>query len=190
MRVFLAIELPEPLKVAVADRLTGVAPRLPRARYTPAGNLHLTLHFFGERTSERVGQIAEALAPAIGSHAPFAIEVAPVGSFPSGQPRVIWLGIAPSPPLAALHAGVRRVLGELGEVVDSRPFHPHLTLARVQAPWRRSDLDTLRDALRELEGERVAVESVMIFESHLGREGAQHLPRLVMKLLGNERAAT
>lgn len=187
MRVFLAVELPAALRLAIGERLDTLRARLPAASWTPADNLHLTLHFFGERQPARVEQIAGALVPAIASCSPFTVETAPVGSFPTSRPRVLWLGITPNPRLLALHADVLRELAQLGEELDPRPFHPHLTLARVKAPWRRSDLDTLRDGLRELEGECVAVESVTMFESHLGGKGARHEARHVLALQGGER---
>jgi RNA 2',3'-cyclic 3'-phosphodiesterase len=190
MRVFLAIELPPALKTAIAQRLEAVSPRLPSARYTAAGTLHLTLHFFGERTSERVAAVAAALEPIVAAHTSFHVELAKAGSFPASAPRVVWLGFAPSRELGALQRDVTQALAVLGEEIESRPFHPHLTLARVKAPWRSKDIDTLRKAMCDLEGERFAVESVTIFESHLSGKSAQHEARRVLKLLGNERAAT
>jgi 2'-5' RNA ligase len=184
VRVFLAIELPELLQHAVAARLESLRPRLPDARYTPAANLHLTLHFFGERTPERVDEVAAALGPVVAPHPPFTLQITAAGSFPPSRPRVLWLGLAPSPELAALQGDVARALAGLRETVDERPFHPHVTLARVKAPWRRGDLDALREGMRDLERESFDVESAWLFESHLGPHGSRHEKRIGFPMAG------
>ena len=174
MRVFLAIEVPATLQQSVAARLESLRPSLPAARYTPPGNLHLTLHFFGERTPERVAEIAKSLEPAISRHPSFGLEVRAAGAFPASRPRVLWLGLSSSDALTALHGAAMEVLRELGEEIDSRPFHPHLTLGRVKAPWRGADLQCLREGLLALEGERFPVSSLTLYESRLHPRGSRY----------------
>ena len=189
MRVFLAIEVPATLQQSVAGRLESLRPALPAARYTPPGNVHLTLHFFGERTPERVAEIATSLGPAVSKHASFALEVRTAGAFPASRPRVLWLGLSSSEALVALHGEAVRVLRELGEEIDSRPFHPHLTLARVKAPWRGADLQCLREGLLALEGERLPVSSLTLYESRLHPRGSRYERVRTFDLAGGSSAA-
>jgi 2'-5' RNA ligase len=184
MRVFLALSLPEPLRLAIAGRLDVLCPCLPGARYTPALNLHLTLHFFGERTTDRVAEIAAALEPVVSTHAPFTAAISTAGSFPASRPRVVWLGLVPTPALAMLHGDATRSLAALGEAVDQRPFHPHVTLARVKQPWGRADLEAVREGLRELEGQRFEVAAVVVYESLPGPRGSTYQVRRQLELAG------
>jgi 2'-5' RNA ligase len=185
MRVFLALALPEPLQLEIADRLDVLRPGLPDARYTPAGNLHLTLHFFGERSADRLAELAAALEPVVASHAPFTATISSAGSFPArSRPRVVWLGLAPSPPLAGLHSDARQSLSALGEAVDERPFHPHVTLARPKQPWARADVATVRHGLSELEGRSFDAAAVVVYESLRGPRGSTYQVRRQLDLAG------
>lgn len=46
----------------------------------------------------------------------------------------MWLGLRPSPGLAALAADLRAALTRAGQSFDAKPFSPHLTLARLRRP--------------------------------------------------------
>ncbi|HUP23000.1 MAG TPA: RNA 2',3'-cyclic phosphodiesterase [Thermoanaerobaculia bacterium] len=190
MRVFLAIPLPAILQQKIAEHVAPLGQRLPAARYTPASYLHLTLHFFGERSAQHVAEIAVALEPVLAEHRPFELEIEAAGAFPASRPRVLWLGIARSESLLSLHRDVTQALAALGEELEERPYHPHLTLARAKAPWRRGHLETLRDALRELGEESFGVQSIVIFESHLGPGGSRHEKRVELRLSGGMRSSS
>jgi 2'-5' RNA ligase len=82
-----------------------------------------------------------------------------------------------------------RVLRELGEEIDRRPFHPHLTLARVKAPWRRADLDVLREGLLELEGESFPVSSLTLYESRPHPRGSRYERVRTFELCGGSPAS-
>lgn len=104
---------------------------LPRdARPIPRDNLHLTLAFIGSVTMATRRAICDVLETRLGE--PFDMCLDRVGAWP--QPRVLWL--APSlvpPPLMQLARQVQTVMIPCGYQPESRPFQPHVTLARKLA---------------------------------------------------------
>ena len=136
MRLFFAIELaPE-----VVDRVLSVRDRLASAiggdgvRWVQKAQIHLTLAFLGEQSEERARVAIEAARPIAAAHARFELSVGGLGAFPDdAHPRVLFLGIAGegTAPLVALATELTGSLTAAGFTLDSREFHPHVTLARV-----------------------------------------------------------
>ena len=88
-------------------------------------------------------------------------------------------------PLAGLQADVDAALGALGFPTEARPFHPHLTLARLDrrmpADARRSSLDALESTGLSA-GKLIAVRSVSLVQSILGRGGARYVRLFTARL--------
>ena len=90
-------------------------------------DLHLTLHFLGGLTPERV-QAAHLAADAVWTQ-PFALRMDQAGSFP--RARVLWCAPSRAPAtLFALVARLESALAAQGFAPEARPFRAHLTLAR------------------------------------------------------------
>ena len=88
--------------------------------------MHLTLHFLGEA---EVDPVAKALTEVAGDS--FSLSIAGVGRFPPrGRASVLWAGVTGSAALSRLHTDIGRVLQAGGWPVETRPYHPHITLAR------------------------------------------------------------
>lgn len=127
-RLFTAIDLPE----ALARRLAAMGFGLPGARWVPAEQLHLTLRFIGEVDGGRFREIGEALDDVRAN--PFELQLSGFGCFPPrGPARILWVGVEPTAPVAALHRKVENVLVRQGLVEpEKRKFSPHVTVARLQ----------------------------------------------------------
>jgi 2'-5' RNA ligase len=94
-------------------------------RLTPPESMHATLHFIGEVPHARVGPIADRLK---------AVDF-DAGRLVPAHPTIWAGGIAilqaeADAALVGLHARLAEVLRTLQLQLDSRPWHPHLTLAR------------------------------------------------------------
>jgi 2'-5' RNA ligase len=95
--------------------------------------LHLTLAFLGQRPPGALPVLEGIATTVAGRHGAIALTTRALGSFSrSGATRLLWLGLAPSPALAALAEDLRRNLLGAGEAFDTKPFHPHVTLARFR----------------------------------------------------------
>lgn len=133
MRLFVALSLPE----MVRTRLSLLGGGVPGANWSPAENLHLTLRFIGEVSTNEARDIDAALARIGGHH--FRLDIAGVGQFGDRkQARVLWAGVRPNPTLNALRDRIERALVGIGLAPEGRKFHPHITLARLRnAPVER-----------------------------------------------------
>lgn len=97
----------------------------PGARRTPAGRLHVTLHFLGEVEHHRLPQLHEALR----THWEGCDLVLDRPQVWPGGIAVLEAGIVP-PALGALHADLGDRLQGLGLPVEERRYRPHVTFAR------------------------------------------------------------
>jgi 2'-5' RNA ligase len=138
-------------------------------RWTPAVNVHLTLHFLGELDPSRAANVVDRLGDAI-DVAPFEATVGSVGTLPpSGTPRIVWAGVTHGvEELQRMHAILGERLREAGVATETRPFLPHLTLARVR-DRERSRARTVRDRLDGFAAPSIpwSVDHVTLFKSDL-----------------------
>lgn len=175
MRLFLAIPLPDELQAAIARHAETLRASLPRATWARPGAMHLTLRFLGERESGHASAIAEALAAPVAMVPSFDLRVGRVGAFPARyRPKVIWLGVEGSDDLAFLHDRVAASLFALGEPLEDRPFHAHVTLLRCRSRYRRDDFEQIETDLEPLSGAPIPARELILFQSHLGPGGARH----------------
>jgi 2'-5' RNA ligase len=138
MRLFIALEIPEPVRREVRRRVAGLRDRLPRARWVDLEVLHLTLLFLDEVAPERAATLAAALGPVFASFPALLLRLAGGGTFPPGRPaRVAWIGVTAPPELMSLQAAVARAAAVDLPPEDGRAYRPHVTLARCPSPWPR-----------------------------------------------------
>jgi 2'-5' RNA ligase len=150
IRSFVAVELDSSLRESISrvqaqikeqlQRAPGVRKTDARVQWVQPGSIHLTLKFLGDIEEMRVEEICRTLAKTAESTPSFTVEVGGLGVFPDlRSPRVLWLGLSeraggqqPVQALTHLAGAVDRALGALGFPVESKPFRPHLTLARIK----------------------------------------------------------
>jgi len=130
VRLFVAVEVPEQVRSAVAAAIAPARERAPRLRWVDPAKYHLTLVFLGSVEESRVAGIAEAVSSSVQGVEQFSLALdGRVGTF--GR-RVLWAGLAPSPQLSAVAGAVTASLRPVVAVPDGdRPFRAHLTLARA-----------------------------------------------------------
>ncbi len=167
LRAFLAVDLTDAVKESVAAEISRLRPLLPRAvRWTRAENLHITLRFLGEISSDIVPKLVEALRVRVGAFPAFEAHLTEVTLFPSvRRPRVIAARVEPEQEFSDLAAAVDSVVAVLGFPRESRPFHPHVTVGRwrgrAPSAWESSSFPPAT----------VSVEAVTLFRSDLRPSG-------------------
>ena len=167
-RLFVAIELPEPLRQELILAALGV----PDARLTPLEQLNLTLRFVGETDAQGFEDLREALHGVDGPA--FELTARGVGCFPrKKQPRVLWAGFAESGELAALQRKVERAVVRAGFEPEGRRFHAHVTLARLKNGRPQRVARWLEDHA-PLSAPAFDVEEFRLYSSRLLPSGAVH----------------
>ncbi|HWN43631.1 MAG TPA: RNA 2',3'-cyclic phosphodiesterase [Thermoanaerobaculia bacterium] len=175
MRLFVALEVPEPVRREVARRMAGLRERLPRARWVDPENIHLTLLFLGETPADKVSALSEKLREAFAKHPPLAVRLSGGGTFPPKRPaRVAWIGMDAPEELAAVQAdAVAAAVEAVGFEPEERPFRPHVTLARCES-WPRDAVDKFTSAFPGEIGPPFTVDRGVLMESKLSPRGARY----------------
>lgn len=132
-RVFLAFPLAEYFSNEISSFLEQLR-RIAGIKWVKPDEVHITLHFFGERDEAAVQKIRSIVPPIAGQHAPFQITLEHLGFFPHpAQPRVIWLGVAgDSDRLVKLQGELEEKFKATGFSIEERSFKPHATLGRLR----------------------------------------------------------
>lgn len=136
MRLFVAFDIPESLKRSIEKGLQKLRTALPEVRWIPRNNWHATLKFLGEVPDERLPEVEAAVSSYLADFPPATSHLTEMGAFPSAdKARVLWVGLRDdSGALAGLAASLDKGLGALGFRSESRPLHPHITVARIKLP--------------------------------------------------------
>ncbi len=177
-RLFAALSLPEEVRERVAAAIAYLQARGYRAKWVDPNTSHLTIKFFGSVPVTAVPDLVTALRASVSDQVPFRLRVDGAGAFPHPErPRVLWLGVNGAVhKLLRLVERVEHATGRFAQATDVRPYHPHITLARV----RPEDLPTLRGLSRELERLRslpavpFSVERLTLYRSELFRSGPRY----------------
>jgi 2'-5' RNA ligase len=171
MRLFIALDIDDAIRVRITRFVEGVSGFAPDARWMKPESMHVTLKFIGEQPEAAVEQIKQALTAVAGEAAD--IHFRGYGFFPTAKSaRVFWIGLEAGPQLAALAASVDDKMASLGIPKEDRAFSPHLTLARgagSSGSPHRSKTDAPNRTFQRLQ-EKLAVLSTPDFGTMTARE--------------------
>jgi 2'-5' RNA ligase len=187
-RVFCAVELPSEVRSRAAEYVARLRDAVPdaRASWPRAENLHLTLKFLGEIARSRVEMLSNAASRAAQNSQAFKLTIEGTGSFPPrGTPRVLWIGVVDSSGgLARLQSRLEDECAGAGFKREERPFHPHLTLARLRAPQHARELAKLHQETGFAAIE-FSVTELVVMRSELGTGGSRYTKISEHSLTGN-----
>lgn len=191
-RTFIALEMNDALQRHLAGTIRQMAQALPGIRWVDPAGIHLTLAFLGELSDEQLAEATAATKSAAQRVRAFSYRLTGVGTFGSPrQPRVIWMGIEESSGvLQRLHRMLNQELEQRGFETETRPFSPHLTLARVKSPLTSTEQQRLQTLLAEKQSgssQRYAVQHINVMKSELLRSGARYTCLLAC-MLGEHRS--
>ncbi len=181
-RLFFAVPLPDPARDAVSELAARVQASVDgegaHIRWVRMEGLHFTLRFLGPTPEARLPELETLVDATAAASAPFDVRISGAGAFPSpDHPRTLWLGLtAGATELAALASVIEDGVVRGGEALETRPFAPHLTIART---------DGVRAAPRaaRILGELAAdldvafrADRLVLYRSHLGHGRATYEP--------------
>lgn len=143
MRLFIALDLPTPIRNELAELQAAVRSPSHPVRWVEPSNMHLTLQFLGETPLEYLAGLKAALNSL--PEAEFDLRLGPLGAFPHiYYPEVIWAGLAGDVvQLHALQASVCAATAALGLERKKTSFRPHITLGRVRQGVNQLRLEAL-----------------------------------------------
>jgi 2'-5' RNA ligase len=138
-RLFLALDLPEDARTRIAEWRDAVLDGRRDLRPVRPEALHVTLVFLGWQDESAARKIVDAAFGALPSGPPPRLTPTEVRSLPPRNPRLFALDLEDEGGRAsALQAAAAAALEAGGWYQpETRPFWPHLTLARVKRGERR-----------------------------------------------------
>jgi RNA 2',3'-cyclic 3'-phosphodiesterase len=168
MRLFVGI----PLAAAVIEELSAISMRLQShadgLRWSVPESWHITLQFLGNTPQYEciVSGLRDLRSPSV------PIQLEGLGFF--DRAGVFFAGVNLTPELEALQQRVTAATGLCGFIPETRPYHPHISLARSKTKGARG--------LRELKGKihrdprfsGFVAEEFVLYESVLGPGGSRY----------------
>jgi 2'-5' RNA ligase len=167
LRLFIGLPLPVQIRQQVLAAMGGV----PGVLWQSDDQLHLTLRFLGKVEERQASDIDLALRTI--SLDPFDIALSGTGLFGTlAKPRMLWAGVKPRRPLAALQQKIESLVTRAGLPPETRKFTPHITLARCDRGTSR--VDRFLDDTAGLTSGPWSVDRFVMFRSHLGHKAAHY----------------
>lgn len=181
IRSFFALPLSHEAEFDLACATDGLQPLLDKTlnpeaslRWVPSANYHLTLAFLGDirrRDVERLHDIAQQVVEGMWA-TEFLLQR--FEWFPSAlKPRLLVAAPADNPALIDLQSRLSKLLRQQGFSLESKPFRPHITLARLRDVSQCPDLSGQElDISCELD-------ELVLFSSEQSRVGSVYTPLVV-----------
>lgn len=170
-RLFLAIQLSEAAKRAVADIKSQVQAQMQHSRITwvSDSNFHITLHFLGDVVNEKRNELINRMRR-IEFPKSFELKLDRIDAFPNKKrPQTIFVDTTSHPSVHGLHMRTGKLLAELGFDIDERPWHPHITVGRV-----RIQSEVLQPEKIHIEPAAFDVSSFELMKSTLTPNGSRY----------------
>ncbi len=184
VRVFVAVEIPAEVRAYLAS-LQAVFRRHGRVvKLVDPSLMHLTLRFLGNVPALQLGTVEQTIRDSARDLSPFTLTLSQLGAFPGGgrPPRVVWAGLAADDGYDALQRMFRELENRLilaGFPAETRPFAPHLTLARLRDGVSSEEARGVDETVIDLRGSReiraiFRVSHLTLMRSDLDRGGARY----------------
>lgn len=184
IRTFIAI------KIAPEKKLTNLISDLKKSlnaeeiRWVDVNNLHITLRFLGETSSEQITNVITMLESISKQFQPFQFDIQDVGVFKNKtRPRVLFLSVKDDLTLRKLADEIYYNIETLGFKTEENKFNPHLTLGRIKHIQNNDGFNSLLNKFKKINVQRVSVSEILFYQSILGSEGPTYNPIKIINLI-------
>jgi len=178
MRCFIAIDLPDNVLRKVIQLKERLSTRVSTVRWTRAEQIHLTLKFLGEVPDSDVPVVCEYAQEVASQFEPMEFQVAGLGCFPPrGGVRIVWVGMAdPTGELLRCQRACENAFADLGFKKEGRPFHPHLTIGRVNNPRESDEIRRILKSNEDFDAGSYTADELVVYQSVLKKTGPVYTP--------------
>jgi RNA 2',3'-cyclic 3'-phosphodiesterase len=168
---FFAIKMPLETKLIMQKYTEKLKEILPFSRWVHHEDLHITLAFLGNAPSEKLTSAMENVQATLSGSEGFMLEINKLGIFGKlDSPRIFWADTKESNELQVVRKKVFTACLDAGFQLETRPFKPHITLARKwigDKPFQQN----LLNVWAELQPEPLLfnVNEVVLYQTHLDK---------------------
>lgn len=169
MRTFIAIRVPATDELTTTSRQMSML--LPPRSIIPPEQWHVTLTFLGDTAESLIPRLVSIMTGIAATERVQTVSIRGLGAFPTlARPTVLWAGFSDAVVLIRIATQLGEQCAALGFSRETRPFQPHLTLARVKSRPSESLTDFIRSN-PELDLGQVKISVLELFRSDLTRTG-------------------
>lgn len=192
MRLFVALTPPDELSREIHQAAGPLRETELSVRWVEPRKYHVTMKFIGEVDEGRRDEMEGCLRRVMANYRrPFDVTLDGVGAFPAlERPRVIWMGVEPTPALRSLKHDLEEAYATLGIERERRDFHPHVTLGRVSGNASADGAAELEAAARGVDFRaEFRAPALELVRSRLRPEGAEYTVEARVSVGGGEERA-
>jgi 2'-5' RNA ligase len=168
MRLFTGLSLAYEVRRNIELLYQSLQPLAP-IHWSPIANLHVTTKFIGDWPVERLDELKAVLREQRSGQS-FELAIDGFGWFPTPHhPSVLFAAVRAPEALRELAERTDAALAAIGVPAETKPYQPHLTLARIRDA--HVDLAPVKQFIAQLpstEFGRMAVTSYKLYESRSG----------------------
>ena len=160
---FLAVTLPNHVKEILENYKEVMKDKLPFRSWVHKEDYHITLAFLGSATQEQLQGIEKELQLLVNTPE---LNLALHNFSTFGlieSPRIFWAGLKENQALVSVQKQVHAICERNGFSLETRPYHPHITVARK---WVGEEKFNLKD-LKQLETVLFQADTITLYESHV-----------------------
>ncbi len=129
MRLFVGIPISSVLAAELSQIVSSLQTAEDGLRWSASASWHITLQFLGQTRAEQYACVIERLKEV--TSPPVPVRPAALGFF--DRAGVFFAGVDRTPGLLSLQQAINQRLSHCGFIPETRPYHPHITLARSKA---------------------------------------------------------
>lgn len=167
---FYALELPGETKEMLKGTIHRLQGEFPFKTWVHPQDLHITLAFLGDAPEAKIQAANELIDAALNKTTTFKMKIDHLGIFGrKDSPRIFWAGLEESKELNDVRAAVFTACVDSGFTLETRPFSPHITIARKwvgEEAFKADQLEALNPFKEEL---TFHAERVVLYKTHLGK---------------------
>ncbi|WP_144555178.1 RNA 2',3'-cyclic phosphodiesterase [Bacillus sp. X1(2014)] len=128
---FFAVRIPEHTKQVMRNHMEKIREMIPFSRWVHYQDLHITLAFLGGAPPDKLTEADKDVRIALSDETALTLNINRLGFFGSvTSPRVFWADTEESTHLQTIRKKVFSACEQVGFQLETRPFRPHITLAR------------------------------------------------------------
>ncbi|MBV7507331.1 RNA 2',3'-cyclic phosphodiesterase [Bacillus sp. sid0103] len=141
---FFAVRMPDETKLVMKEHMGKIKERTPFSRWVHYQDLHITLAFLGSSPPDKLAEADKNVKTVLSNETALTLKINKLGFFGSvTSPRVFWADTEESNHLYTIRKKVFSACEKAGFQLETRPFRPHITLARKwigEQPFRNEML--------------------------------------------------
>ncbi|WP_042345239.1 RNA 2',3'-cyclic phosphodiesterase [Bacillus massiliigorillae] len=168
---FIALSLPEHVKNQLHTKVNVLQERYDFKKWVHKEDFHITLAFLGASDEQKWQNCMEKVAEQLKDYSAFPLRLTHFGVFGHhDKPRIFWCGPQYEECLYTLQTKVSEACKQSGYILDTKPFNPHITIARKY----NNEMNFTEEHLKECNDiieEGISFEAcrISLFETHMDK---------------------